>query len=783
MQLHAADATAAILAGRAPAGLAVTGTLDLSGITTPFRLPPDLRVEGDLLVSRSSVEEIGDGLKARAVHAVRCPRLVRIGRITTDYLTAKDCPSLVQLGSPLTTLDIDLSGCTALESLPRVQCASIDLSRCSSLQALPDRFYAQDVILAGCRRLRTAPTPAQAGKITVDEHTGFPYDWRRMMVADPPARHWISARRARSGLRTRGSLTLVHHTWLRDLPATLHVGGDLNLEGCRNLTALPAGLEVGGKLILTGCTRLGPIPDGLNAAAIVLPDGQQAATRPRRLGLWGAVKAIATTVHVLARMTPSTPPEAMASAVSPEEARRVILGGGASLAVRGDLSLSSLPALATLPPRLWVFGSLTLSDLDGLLQLPPDLRVTGDLRITGCRSLRQVPTLAARTISVNRCPALVVIGAITADTVTIEHCDGLERLGPGVVSDFLRVASCRRLREIAGRLPCATLVLEELPELARVPAAPAATALSLRSLDVADVDVAPPLVSLSVIRLPRFSTLPDGLELRKLEIADCPRFATLPAGLKVTESLRLRQCPVGTIPADTRTVSFDAGSLPELEAIEATWRDLAALRIEHCPKLVKLPPMLETVRDELRVEHCRALTTLPPRLQVSKRVRLQGCTALRELPPGMPPPEAIELGGTAIERLPAGWEGVALTWERLAFTARRLFETHTLTADEVLGEPNVEARRVLIERYGLARLVTASGVEVLDEDTDPGGTRRLLRVPIDGGHPYVVLEVRCPSTARVFHLRVPPAADTCHGAAAWSAGFDRAEDYNPIVET
>jgi hypothetical protein len=43
--------------------------------------------------------------------------------------------------------------------------------------------------------------------------------------------------------------------------------------------------------------------------------------------------------------------------------------------------------------------------------------------------------------------------------------------------------------------------------------------------------------------------------------------------------------------------------------------------------------------------------------------------------------------------------------------------------------------------------------------------------------------VNCPSTARSYFIRVPPHVTTCHHAAAWIAGFNDPNQYEPVVET
>jgi hypothetical protein len=89
----------------------------------------------------------------------------------------------------------------------------------------------------------------------------------------------------------------------------------------------------------------------------------------------------------------------------------------------------------------------------------------------------------------------------------------------------------------------------------------------------------------------------------------------------------------------------------------------------------------------------------------------------------------------------------------------------------------------MLERIGPERFVAEVQPEELDTDTDTGGMRRLLRVKIPNDEPLVALQVRDPSTGRQYLLRVPPNMTTCRGAAAWIAGFENPEDYQPVMET
>ncbi len=89
----------------------------------------------------------------------------------------------------------------------------------------------------------------------------------------------------------------------------------------------------------------------------------------------------------------------------------------------------------------------------------------------------------------------------------------------------------------------------------------------------------------------------------------------------------------------------------------------------------------------------------------------------------------------------------------------------------------------MIERYGVERFAGIAEAKLVDSDTDRGGRRELLSIAVPGDQPLAVLKVTCPSTGRLFHLRVPPWLRSCRQAAAWVAGFDNEADYNPVLES
>jgi hypothetical protein len=143
----------------------------------------------------------------------------------------------------------------------------------------------------------------------------------------------------------------------------------------------------------------------------------------------------------------------------------------------------------------------------------------------------------------------------------------------------------------------------------------------------------------------------------------------------------------------------------------------------------------------------------------------------------------IDIGGTGITSLPDSLSGIGLRWRGVPVSAQIAFFPETLSGSDILAERNAELRRVMIERVGFDKFLRDVNAEVLDNDRDRGGERKLLRVPLKDDEPIVIVSVHCPSTGRQYLVRVPPTTRTCHQAVAWTAGFDNPDDYAPVAET
>ncbi|QEH32436.1 Leucine Rich Repeat protein [Aquisphaera giovannonii] len=295
--------------------------------------------------------------------------------------------------------------------------------------------------------------------------------------------------------------------------------------------------------------------------------------------------------------------------------------------------------------------------------------------------------------------------------------------------------------------------------------------------------------------------LPDGLRLRSACLRGCDWLTELPAGLSCYE-LDLRGTPIRRLPADLRVVfRLDLEGCERLEELPEDFRTgslvlrgctgLASLPrglranfldLRGCTALAGWPADLDVRVGRLSLAGCRRITSLPEGIGRLAQLDVSDCVNLTSLPEGLEVASTLELAGSGLTGLPASMAGVNLRWRGVPIDERIAFRPESIAVSEVLEEPNAERRRVLLERVGLERFLAEADADVLDEDTDPGGPRRLLRVPMRGDEDLVAVLVHCPSTGGRYLLRVPPTMRTCRQAIAWTAGFDDPDAYRPQVE-
>ena len=276
--------------------------------------------------------------------------------------------------------------------------------------------------------------------------------------------------------------------------------------------------------------------------------------------------------------------------------------------------------------------------------------------------------------------------------------------------------------------------------------------------------------------------LPPGLHCYELD-ARGSRLKSLPADLKIDGRLVLDACSaLMSLPPGLTAGSMSFRNCTNLRALPeriSTW----FLDLTGCSQLEEWPMKGTIHHGSLILRNCVAIRSLPSWIGRLSQLDLAGCVQISHIPDGISVSSWVDIGGTRITGLPTSLHGASLRWRGVRVDERIAFRPAELTARDTLAEKNAERRRVMIERMGYLRFAEESGARTLDEDTDCGGPRQLLRIQLSGDEPLVGLTCRCPSTGRQYFLRVPPTMKTCHQAAAWVAGYDNPAHYRPKIET
>lgn len=109
-------------------------------------------------------------------------------------------------------------------------------------------------------------------------------------------------------------------------------------------------------------------------------------------------------------------------------------------------------------------------------------------------------------------------------------------------------------------------------------------------------------------------------------------------------------------------------------------------------------------------------------------------------------------------------------------TLYKVLNDKSVSPKEIIGLPNAEVRRAVVELIGYDKIV--SEAQVLDESETDG---TLLKIPLQEDEDIVLVHVKDPSTTREYFLRVPPNMKTAKRARAWTFGFTEG-DFNPKIE-
>jgi hypothetical protein len=277
--------------------------------------------------------------------------------------------------------------------------------------------------------------------------------------------------------------------------------------------------------------------------------------------------------------------------------------------------------------------------------------------------------------------------------------------------------------------------------------------------------------------------LPRELAVVGLDASGCEWLRELPKRLHVKGRLTVSGCvALRELPAGMRATSVVMRGCRSIQTLPEGL-SLSFLDASDCTAFARWPQTGAFSHGHLVLRNCINLRTLPPWIESVARLDLAGCAAITEIPATLRVTSFIDVAGTGIRALPPSLAGTPLRIRGAPVDERVAFRPETITAAEVLGEANIEIRRAKLAQMGYERFVSEANADVLDEDRDPGGERRLFRIALGNDEPLVCLAVVCPSTARRYVIRVPPHVARCHAAAAWIAGFDDPAAYAPALET
>jgi hypothetical protein len=390
-----------------------------------------------------------------------------------------------------------------------------------------------------------------------------------------------------------------------------------------------------------------------------------------------------------------------------------------NLIVGGDLIIRGAAALTALPENLQVGGKIVLQGCHELKKLPDKLSLKSDLVIISSPKLRRLP----ENLKAKR---LMLIGC------------GIEALPDNIeIEEKLHIESCNNLTTLSENLSCL-----------------ASGRLKWLFIGNSPIKEFPSLISVSVAikltQLPLAVLSNTFLSAKSIHITRCANLRWVSALLNLDSQLNFRGCK-------------------KLEGFSNPMKKIGALDLTDCESLQALP---------LQLQFSGAATN---------QINLTNCGKLMELP-NTEFSGRLEISGSPLKSLPLKMSKCRVYWRRHWVPSDVIFNPQNLTPGRILTEPNAEIRRLMLEKVGIEKVLLSAAAAIIDSDHDAGGARSLVQVKLRAGrnaNPQNCLFLRCccPSTGREYLLPVAPNITTCRAAAAWLAGFDNPDDYQPILET
>lgn len=457
--------------------------------------------------------------------------------------------------------------------------------------------------------------------------------------------------------------------------------------------------------------------------------------------------------------------------------------------------------LTALPDNLVVNGLLDLRQCQRLRRMGSGLRVNGDLLIGG-RLPGAAPWLERWTNDERNPHPLqrlsrdinVPLRVLPADAeidgdLVLRRAPYLREIPAGFrVNGGMMIVDCPNLTHLPDGLKLhGDLILISCPNLKNLP-----VNLKVHNLTVIDCGITALPAGLAVkgrVRLQRCRELVDISVLslaqerwiRTLIIQECPK-VVLPKWLSVRGTLILEKLLHKEIHTQFKCRLLQFKNMPRLKAVTTPFHVEERVTFRHCPALRALPGQAVTV-NILEMIRCTAITTLPPKFNVRQKIDLTGCTHFTAFQDDMFFEGTLDVSETALTKLPSGMRQCQVLWRGHRIPQHYYFEFVQVNPLTLLGEANAEVRRLVFEKIGSKTFFAGAPHQVLDQDRDPGGVRRLLSFQLSANRNVLFLHCFCPSTGREYLLGLPPTINTCHQGAAWLAGFDNPDDYQPAQET
>ncbi len=199
-------------------------------------------------------------------------------------LLLRQCPGDLQLPEDLSADTVVFRSCRELKRIPHLpaRVRGLRVEHAPLLETLPQEIdLPGDFYLSACPRLERLPASIQAPRVTVTHCPGIRIIQSRICCSELNLESLInlaeldldlhakcgvdltlpSLRCLRGRLHTRGRLRIAA-PGLQSIAADIKVGGDLVVEGCRELAAMEGALHVKLNLFIRRNPRLTVVPDG-----------------------------------------------------------------------------------------------------------------------------------------------------------------------------------------------------------------------------------------------------------------------------------------------------------------------------------------------------------------------------------------------------------------------------------------------------------------------------------------------------------------------------------------